>query len=154
MALAAAQVTAALVARLIAADTSAGAQVEAGRAWPLAESELPAILVVPGGDEELDSDDVTWPQLQTHTLPLLIQGRVRDVADLDGAMDDLAEEILDAINDTEAHATLDPLVGCNVVARAIRREVADPAGESATGQVTVRVEVTFQTAANDPSTLI
>ena len=154
MALAAAQVKAALVARLIAADTSAGSQVQAGRAWPLAESDLPAIIVVPGGDEEIESDDVTWPQLQTHTLPLLIQGRVRDVDDLDGAMDDLAEEILDAINDTQDHATLDPLVGCNVIARAIGRAVADPAGESAIGEVTVRVDVTFQTAANAPSTLI
>lgn len=154
MALAAAQVKAAVVARLIAAATAAGGRVEAGRAWPLAESELPAIIVAPAGDEELDSDDVTWPQLQTHTLPLAIQGKVRSASDVDGAMDDLAEDILVALNDTQAHATLDPLVGCNVVVRAIGREVADPAGQAALGVVTVRVDAIFQTAANAPSTLI
>ena len=154
MALAAAQVKAALLARLVAANTAAAARVYGpSRTWPLDEGDLPAIIVVPAGEEELDSEDITWPQLQVHTLPLAIQGKVRSVSDVDGAMDDLAEDILVAINDTQAHAELDPLVGCNVVARGIARN-ADAAGQAALGVVTVRVEAVFQTAANAPSTLI
>lgn len=149
--LAASQVRAAVAALLMGA-TPAGPRVYLAHQWPLAVSSLPALRVGPG-DETMDTDDITWPQLLQHELELQIEGLVAAVDDIDDAMDALVEAVLLALLGEEEAATLQPLVGCTLVPVGISRlPVAE--GQAATGRVLVRLRALYQTVSSDPSTLV
>lgn len=150
--LAARQVVLAVQQRLVDAATAAEDRVYAGRAWPVAT--YPALRVA-ATDEDLAADgdeDITWPRTRLHNLQLDVQGLVRDVDDLDGAMDALAEEVLVALEGTAAAARLSPL-NCALRALRIGRQAATE-GEASVGTVTVRFEVLYHTESDDPSSIV
>lgn len=150
--LASRQVIQAIAARLAAAGTTAGARVYAARNWPV--EEFPAIRVV-AGEESLDgeADDITFPRERTHQLAVDVRCLVRDATGADEAADELAEEVLLALEGTQAAASLVPLAGCNLAATRISR-TPQTEGEAACFATTVTLEVLFSTASNDPATLI
>lgn len=150
--LASQQVIEAVVARLIAAATDAGSRVYSGRAWPV--QAYPAIKVQ-HVDEDLQAadDDVTWPATRLHQLQLDAVSYVQAPTDLDAAMAAMALQVLQALQGTLAAATLQPLAGCTLQATGIRYQFQTD-GEAATGLATVRLEVEFHTASNDPTTII
>lgn len=150
--LASQQVIEAVVARLIAANTSAGARVYSGRAWPV--DTYPAIKVL-HVDEDLQAadEDVTFPATQLHQLKLQAAAYVQAVTGLDAALADMARQVLQALQGTLAAATLQPLAGCTLQATGIRYQL-QAEGEAATGLATVSLAVEFHTASNDPTTII
>lgn len=152
MLLASQQVIEAVVARLVAANTSAGARVYSGRSWPV--NTYPAIKVQ-HVDEDLQAADadVTWPATLLHQLQLDVVGYVQTPTALDAALAALALQVLQALQGTLAAATLQPLAGCTLQATGIRYQFQTD-GEAATGLATVRLGVEFHTASNDPTTII
>jgi len=151
MALASTQVADAAKALLVG-TTLAGGSVFKGRHWPISEDALPALRVMQG-DEDVNTDDVTWPKLYQHELDLEIEVLVRDVTDIDTALDLLAADVIEALLGTEAHAYLDPLPNCELELRGISRLPASE-GQAATGRALVRFVARFQTVSNDPNTLV
>ena len=150
--LASQQVINAIVARLVAAATSAGARVYSDRFFPV--DVYPAIKVQ-HVDEDLaaEDDDITWPAMRLHSLQVDVVALHQTAAGLDAALSGLAAEVLLALQGSQAAATLSPLVGCQLAATGIRYQ-AQTDGEAATGLATVRLVVLFHTASNNPSTLI
>jgi hypothetical protein len=150
--LASQQVIANIVARLAAAGTSAGARVYSDRFHPL--DICPAVKVV-HVDEDLQAadEDITWPPLRMHRLQVDVAGHVRAVSGLDAALAALVAELLGVLEGSQAAASLSPLPGCQLTATGISYQ-AQADGEAAAGMATVRVEVVFHTASNNPSTLI
>ena len=150
--LASQQVIANIVARLIAASTSAGARVYSNRFHPL--DVYPAIKVK-HVDEDLHAadEDITWPQQRMHLLQVDVAGHVQAATGLDDAMAAMTAELLGALEGSLAAASVNPLPGCQLIATGISYQ-AQTDGEASTGIATVRVEVVFHTASNNPSTLI
>jgi hypothetical protein len=150
--LASQQVIEAVAARLVAADTAAAARVYTARAWPV--DTFPSIKVL-HVDEDLqaDAEDVTWPPTLLHRLQLDVLAYVQAPTGLDAALAAMALQVLLALQGTRAAATLQPLAGCTLQATGIRYQTPGD-GEAATGLATVRLEVEFHTAGNDPETII
>lgn len=150
--LASQQVIAKVVSLLVAAATSAGARVYSDRFFPI--SIYPAIKVV-HVDEDLQAagDDVTYPQQRLHRLQLDVQAFVQVLSGLDATMAAMAEQVLQALEGTLAATTLNPLAGCQLTATGISYQ-AQAEGEASSGIATVRMEVLFHTASNNPSTFI
>lgn len=150
--LASQQVINAIVARLVAAATGAGARVYSDRFHPI--DVYPAIKVQ-HVDEDLqaEAEDITWPAQRLHNLQVDVLAFQRALSGLDAALATLAEQVLTALEGTTAAATLNPLVGCVLSASGIRYE-AQSDGEAAIGSAGVRFTVLFHTASNNPSTLI
>jgi hypothetical protein len=94
----------AVVAALVAANTSAGARVQPTRIEPHKKTQLPAISVYTLSDP-VDEDASTQTE-EVHELEVEIAGWVAhtDTLSADDAMDDLAEQI-------ESAMTADPYLG-------------------------------------------
>lgn len=150
--LAAAQVRAAVQALLVGA-TDAGARVMVGRSWPIGDDQLPAIKLAITS-EEVTADGVHFPAVREHDLTLEARAFVRDVDNLDTAMDHLAEQVLQALFADADAASLEPLPSCVMELAGIDRVVRDPEGEASTGAVAVRLRITFQTLSDNPSQLV
>lgn len=150
MALAAAQIVDAIAAR-IAGNTPAGTNVFTSRAWPLAESRLPAWRVL-ASDERVEAQSIGYPWPQRHELDVELQGVCAAVADLDDALHAMASAAITALWGTQAHSTLG---GLNVVMQlqSLEREMqAD--GEAKIGRITLSVQVQFFSLCSQPDTLI
>lgn len=152
--LASQQVADRVVALLLAAPTTAGSNVSSDRFHPV--SAYPTIKVLHTGEDigaDDDGDDITWPAIRLHRLALDVRAEVQASVDLDVAMSAIALEILQALEGTQAAATLAPLPGCTLRSTGLFLQTT-PEGQAANGQATVRLEVLFRTRADDPSTLI
>lgn len=150
--LAATQVRGAVKALLINA-TAAGDRVHTGRSWPLAEDQLPALKLAVTG-EDVTSDSMHLPRLQEHQLRLEVRGFVRDVDDLDAALDDLVGEVLAVLFADDAAASLEPLPNVVMELQGSDRTAQDDANAASTGGVAIRLAITYQTLSNDPFTLV
>jgi hypothetical protein len=150
--LASQQVIEAVVARLVAASTGAGARVYSDRAWPV--DTYPAIKVLHVNEDlQAPDEDVTFPATQLHQLQLDAVAYVQAPTGLDAALAAMALQVLQALQGTLAAATLQPLAGCTLQATGIRYQYQGD-GEAATGLAIVRLAVEFHTASNDPETII
>lgn len=152
MALAAAQAVDRVAAILAAAGTNAGARVYTSRSWPLAEADLPALLVFAEG-ETVTAASIDWPWIEQHDLAVRVQGHVQHSSTLDDQMNNLAEQVLGALFGTQANAQLQPLTNVGMTCTEIDRLMLSD-GPADVGQVTVSLGVRFHTLANNPSTLI
>lgn len=141
MPLAAAQVVDAVAALLVPMEATGG-RVYTSRAWPLAESDLPAWRVV------ADSEDVQMLALdgteQQHTLQVLAECMTRATADLDDALHALAASGLELLFADPPH---------HLELRGIDRRMTGD-GEAAIGAVALRLQATFQTAPSAPQTIL
>ncbi|TCP06568.1 hypothetical protein [Caldimonas thermodepolymerans] len=144
MALAAAQAVGAIAERL-KGQTPAGQRVYTSRAWPLGEADLPAWRIY-AQDETLEPIARNWPPRMQHTVTVELQGVVRQVSELDDALNDLAAAALSAI-----YSARFPKLA--VHASRITREMSQD-GEAAIGVVTVELTVQFETQANQPETIL
>jgi hypothetical protein len=151
VALASAQVVDKVAALLAAGATSAGARVYTSRFWPLARAELPAMRVY-ADDERIERVGIDYPWLQQHSLLVLVDAFVVASADLDDAMHNLVESTLGVLFGTQAAAQLSPLVGCDMQAAGIEREV-EQLGGADVGRVRLTLQINFHTASNAPGTL-
>jgi hypothetical protein len=163
MTLAAAQVIDAVAAR-ITGLALAGTKVYTSRAWPLAESGLPAWRVY-APDEDVEPVTVHPNQLSAHTLQLELHGLTRVVADLDDALHALAEEALTAVfrlvppddpanPGTPLPDALDAILSkLQVSLRRIERNFSTE-GEAAVGRVVITLRINFRTRASAPGTLV
>lgn len=152
MALAAAQITAAIVGLIKGPTTTpAGERVYASRSWPLSESKLPAWRVI-RQQEEVAREVIHYPAVERHALIVDLQGNCRDTDDLDDQLDEMASAALQAVFGTQTAATLS---GLNVTLELLRidRELADD-GEATFGRVTVSLQVQFFTRSDDPETIL
>lgn len=152
MTLAAAQCVDRVAAILAAGGTAAGARVYTSRAWPLAESELPALLVYAQG-ETVTASSIDYPWIEQHDLAVRVQGYCRHTESLDDELNDLAEDVLQALFATQASAELQPLTGVVMSCTEIDRFMAK-LGPADVGQVTVSLGVRFHALSNNPSSLI
>jgi len=152
MALAATQCVAQIAAILAAAGTVAGARVYTSRNWPLAESELPALLVH-ADTEILTAATLEYPWIDAHELEVRVQGYVRATETLDADINALAEQILTSLFATQATAQLQPLVGVEMRCSEIER-FATNIGPADAGQATVTLALRFHTPSNAPQTLV
>lgn len=132
--------------------TDAADRVYTNRAWPVAT--FPALKVT-SGDEELDAgdQDITWPRERQHALQVFVQVIVRDAENLDDAMDELTEQVLIALEGSEAASLLSPLPNVRLAATRITRQVTTT-GEAATGIAIVTFEAVYVTASNNPSVFV
>lgn len=149
--LAAAQVLAAI------ADTLSDAAgfvpgVHTGRAYPLAESDLPACKVF-AGQEEIEPIGIGYPLREKHTLQVLAEIHVRDPITAEADLHTHTAAALTAIYATAETAKLDPLAGCTVTTLGIEREFAAE-GEAAVAKASITFQVQFRTFSNAPETLI
>ena len=150
MALASAQVVTAVAALLATAVGMDADHVHPGRAWPLAESELPAWKVL-ANDEEVEPTGPTFPALQKHELIVNAEGYVRATEDLYDALHDLGAAALKALFASKTTASLAPLK-CSMALTRIAREPVQE-GEAAMGRITLALRVRFHTFNNDPETI-
>lgn len=143
--LAAQQVIDAVVARLVAANTAAGARWWSDRFHPVAQ--FPAGKVLHAGEDlTTEGDDLTWPPHLVHQLRLEVQWFARASTDLDGALSAGVLSVLAALQSAQR-----PLAPLNVVLQAVSvRHQAQTDGEAATGMAIVTVEATFGTVASAP----
>ena len=151
MALAAAQVVDALAARITGLPL-AGARVFTSRAWPIGEGELPAWRVT-AADEDITPLTVGAPLIQTHDLQVELRGYSREVDDLDDKLHELTAEAATAIAAAGADdlAMLSPRLA--IALRRVERTLGAE-GEAAVGVATLTYVVRFNTAANDPQTIL
>lgn len=141
MALAAAQVIDALVARLVPVTATAG-RVYPSRAWPLDEASLPAWRVV-AADETAERVDLGG--LHAHALSVEASAYTRVVADLDDALHALASAGLAAL-----FAGTPPYdLACTGIGRAVAQE-----GEAAVGVVTLRLLAAYYVNPAQPETIL
>lgn len=152
MALAAAQCVDRVAAILASGSTAAGPRVYTSRVWPLAEAELPALLVFAEG-ETVTAASIDYPWLQRHDLAVRVQGYCRNTESLDDEMNGLAESVLQALFATQANAELQPLTSVTMTCTEIDRFMSK-LGPADVGQVTVSLDVQFHTASNNPASLI
>lgn len=136
MALAAAQVADALVARL-------GGTASANRFHPFAEADLPAWRVALGRDSISTSP---FGDMEKHEQEVIVTGHLRAVADLDDAANDLIAAGLAAIHGTQA-------ASFTVRTATVDRDFAED-GEAAVSRVNLRLLANFTTATTDPNTLL
>jgi len=87
----------AVVAQLVAASTAAGARVEATREIPRRRATEPAIGVYTP-EEENESTGRSAPRESMRSTQLIIEGIVVGSSGVDDALDDLAEQIEDALD--------------------------------------------------------
>jgi hypothetical protein len=88
----------AVVALLIAADTAAEARVEATREIPRRRGDGPALGVYTPEESVASSETRTAPREHTRSLTLVIEGIVSGASGVDDALDDLAQEVEDALD--------------------------------------------------------
>lgn len=142
MALAAAQVVDALVARLLAVTVTSG-RVYPSRTWPLADADLPAWLVFvqdePVELQGLDGD------MHMHTPVIACRAHAAATADLDDTLNALAAAGLAAL--------FAPPVPYALELTAIERRMAT-LGEARLGTVTLLVRATFIARASAPETIL
>lgn len=151
--LAARQVVIAIKQRLLDANTDAGQRVYAGRGWPL--DTLPAIKVF-ADDEDLaadQGDDIGWPRQCLHSLGVDVECTADDIDDPESAADQLAEQVLYALEGSLAAASLSPLPGVALMSRRISR-LMQTEGAAKAAKAVVSFDVLFTTRTDDPSTLI
>ncbi len=152
MTLAAAQVVDAIAARMLGLPL-AGARVYTSRAWPLADSQLPA-WKIEAADETIEPITVHKPAIQYHALQVELKGYARATADLDDALHALASEALTALFDTTpAPDSLSALTKLQLSQRRIERAM-QAEGEASIGLVTITLRAEYRTAANAPDTII
>lgn len=152
MALASAQVIDAIAARLSGAGvTPAGTRVYTSRAWPLAESGLPAWRVV-AGDETVEQVNITWPHVNDHELQVDLRGVVAAADNLDDALHAMAEAALKRLFTDRSAATLSPL-RVRMVLSGIERSLQED-GQAKVGVITVQLTARFQTKADAPDIII
>lgn len=150
--LAATQIRNAVQTLLVGATAAAG-RVHSGRSWPLAEDQLPALKLAVTG-EDVTSDSMHLPRLQEHQLRLEVRGFVRDVDDLDAALDALVGEVLAVLFADDASVSLEPLPNVVMELQGSDRTARDEADAASTGGVAIRLAITYQTLSNDPFTLV
>lgn len=148
------QIVQASAQRLLDAATAAGSNVNAANR-ALTFSSFPGLKVYMTDDDfgVGDGDDITWPREQLHAMALVVDGVVRDVDDLEGAMAALAAEVLTALEGTADASVLAPLDGVRLASQSISHRVATE-GEVATGTVRIRFQAVFSTASDDPETIL
>lgn len=156
MPLAAAQIVDAIAARLSGATiTPAGTRVYTSRAWPLQEDQLPAWRVFVSSETvepiTLTSRDGSLRMYQ-HTATVECEGTVRQVADLDDALNGMAEAAWKRLFATRDASRLDPL-GVEMFVSSVDRSMGTE-GEAAIGQVSLVLTVNFKTLANAPDIII
>lgn len=142
MALAAAQVVDA-VAALLVPMVATGGRVYTSRAWPLAESDLPAWRVT-AQDESVQMVDIS-EHLQQHDLAIRCECVTRATDDLDDVLHDLAAAGL-----TLLFAPTPPYgLNCTRIGRSLQGS-----DEAAMGAVTLDLAALFFTEPAAPETII
>ena len=143
------QIRDAVGAALIAAATVAGARVHLSRVYPLQAANLPALRIYTT-DEASETDERTMgadPQMLRKQL-LIVEGVLKQTADIDDAMDELAAEVEIAL----AENMLGDLIKDIVIAGTNLDINAD--GEQPVGVVTMSYEVLYMTTTTDPETAL
>jgi hypothetical protein len=141
MALAAAQVTDALAARLVPMAATGG-RVYTSRAWPLDEASLPAWRVT-AADEQCDRESLDG--LHRHSLDVEAVAYTRVTANLDDELHALAASGLALLFAPVAPYGL-ALAG---IGRAITQQ-----GEATVGAITLRLQATYYTNPAAPETIL
>jgi hypothetical protein len=139
------------VAALISSVTGMTGKVHTSRAWPLAESDLPAWRVL-ADDEEVTAQGVGFPAKQQHDLTVIAHGYARETADLDDALHGMGAAALTKLFASRAATTLSPL-NCSVSLKRIERDLVNE-GEAAMGRISLTLLVRFLTSNNAPETIL
>jgi hypothetical protein len=141
MALAAAQVVDAIAARLVPM-VATGGRVYTSRAWPLAESELPAWRVT--AEDESATPDIVSDGTNRHDLTLNATAYARATADLDDALHALAA--------TGLALLFAPAVPYGLQLQRISRRMGDD-GEDALGAITLQLSCIYWVNPASPETI-
>lgn len=142
MALAAAQVVAALAARLGSQATLGAGGVKTNRTWPWAEEDLPACRIY-AVDEQVDL--ATQEGINQHVLAVDAQYTVKDTLQLDDAMHAQASAGLSLL--------FAGVLPYGLQLTGITRQTATE-GEAAVGQITLQLRCQFYVAPAAPETII
>lgn len=134
------------VAAVLKAALITGVRVYENRLYPVAESDLPCLLIITGGDQS-GNIDLTQNPLQQRNVRVQIRAIVKMTKDLDDAMEALCTQIETAI----AAATF-PF---KVEKRYIGTEHQESAiGNQPVGQSTLFYDFTVMTRENNPETMV
>lgn len=150
MALAAAQVVAAIAARIPGTAYTS-------RMWPIGEDELPAWRVVAAG-EDVSAETLAPDALQKHELAVELRGYASATDDLDDALHALTAGALAAIFATAPQVPPDALDALHagglaqIELRHIERDLATEA-QATVGVVTITLQALFFTQASAPETI-
>lgn len=146
--LAAQQIVAAIVARLIAAGTDAGSNVFSDRLWPLDESKLPAFRVYETSDE-IANDTIHWPQLQKHDTDIVVEACGSDTSGIDATLASLRLQVEQALFDTINHATLG-LAGVTTYLRSVGPMKPIEAADKQVASREIHINAQYRTLSNAP----
>lgn len=146
--LAAQQIVAAIVARLIAAGTAAGSNVFSDRLWPLDAPRLPAFRVFESADD-IEIETIHWPQLQKHATDIVIEACASAASDIDATLAALRLQAEQALFDTIDHATLG-LSGVTTYLRSVGPMRPIEAAEKQIAAREIHINAQYRTLANAP----
>lgn len=139
------------VATYVRAAAGLSASTFTDRAWSFETSELPAARVT-ADDEEFNGETVHEPHIQIHDLDVLAELRVEAVDNLDDAMHDLTQAVLEQVHGSAAVAARAALGVRGFRCARIRRDM-ERTGQGAVGAVDITFRARFATLSNNPSQL-
>lgn len=141
-----AQVRQLVAQRLTACALTAG-RVYEGRYHPATDAELPCWFVSIDPGEDITTDGLGWPALQTHQLRIRAEGFVDSADALEAQLDTLQQQGLQALFGTAP--------GLQLHCVGVRRRVDDSDAHGASkGALGIHLEATFRTVEGQPETLI
>ena len=129
--------------------TTTGANVFASRAYPLQDSDLPALLVTTDS-EEITQTTIHYPDILLRALTVRVVGVAQATADLDDTLDTICAEVETAIQATQSAATAGGILDAAMALASIEVEVTTES-EQPVGRITLTYSGTYSTAANAPT---
>lgn len=128
--------------------TTTGANAFESRVYPMQSAKLPAILIYTTS-ESSEEQAFSSKRVQNRTLSVEVEGFVRAISNFDDTLDQIAEEVEEAILD-------DPTLGGLAINTELESTTANYSGdgEQPVGTIRLTFEVQYRTETGQPGTAI
>lgn len=141
------QIRTALVAQLTGLATT-GARVFASRVHPLADNQLPCLLII-ANDEPSIVEGLSNPPILERTLEVLIRAVVKASSSLDATLDTIISEVEVALAAVTTLGGLIKAISLNAIAFSY-----DDATDKPVGVAELTYQITYFTVSGSPNTAI
>ncbi len=136
-----------LVAQRLTACAITGGNVDEGRYTAASVAELPRWFVAIDPGEDIETEGLCYPRLETHRLRIRAEGVIQATDGLEQQLDTLQLQGLQALFGAELSIELHCI--------GVRRHVNDGAAQGADlGSLALHLEATFRTVEGDPENLV
>jgi Zn-dependent M28 family amino/carboxypeptidase len=142
----------AAVAAAVTGLATTGTRVFASRVYPVAEGELPCLLITTG-DEQAETANLAWRSAQRRELGIEVVALAQAASGVENTLDTIAEEVETALYATQSASTLAGLLLHPLRLDGIEVDL-DGDGQRPTGALTLRLTATYETDAGVPGTAL